>query len=557
MTHSYFPGNSSLVPAIDTGLSKRGEALLLAIVLTGGLTFVTPLLSLFVGVPTLALVALTGAGYAALALFLRRTVVSIYVALIVTVTFAANVPLASTGEFVGHLGPQLWLVQLPLAGAVAFLVADLFADNPRDFDPSTPGLLFGGFVVWSFLAAIFGATARTDAALYFAWFVLQGLAAFAVTHHAVRIDIIRLRTLVETFLVVVAAQTAVAVVQFFHGGLLGLSRLGESAHIPISPVSLGPLGEFATGTYVAGFTGMSFILATLIVLAVPIAIVLALRTDGWRRWGLVAIVIVMAAVLRMTGSDAARGGIVVAALALAGLTLAVYGMPPKRNGRALVKRYVVIAALTLVSAAALFYPSASSGTGSHLTDLSGNDGGTDATGGGGGGNAGGDAPTQPTGGPDIEAILRDLTIPLFDIGTLGIRLQQYITGIELFIQYPLFGIGGANFPYYATARGLPKEIPLHNIYIALLAETGLPGFLLYVGAVAAVLWMGWRAIASTADSLDRALLVGVLAGMIGYLAFAFWDTLMLTKVAGLFSFWILAGGVVGHARRQPFESERG
>ncbi len=585
------------LPELEIGLRKRHEILLLAAVLIVGLTFVSPALSLLSGVPALVFVVIVGAVYGALSVLFRRVLAGSLIGLIVPSTFAANVPLVSHARiltFPAHIGPQLWLVQVPLVVSVVLVVLT----GPREVlsGATKSEGLFAAFVGWTLLAAVFGATARVDTALYFSLLMAQGLVAFVLLRYAVQREILSFGAVVRVFVGTVLAQSLFAVAQFLNGGIFGVSTLGEYDGSYIATLSLGPLGEFAIGTHVAGFTGMSFILASLIVLAAPMAFVLALRGSGWTRAAFLATALVMLAVLRVTGTDAGRGALILALVCLCAALVytnriaLLDRLTGARSSRMSARAVTAITAVltVLVSIVVLFFPSSASGTGSSITDIDGESASPGASGGStgssgdssgssggagggstggstgagssgaGGESAGGSTSVGPGGGggsvggggsgaantrPElVESVLDGLSIPFFDIGNLGIRLIQYVAGIDLFVQYPLFGIGGANFIYYATEYGLPKPLPLHNIYIALLAETGLPGFLLFITLVGSVLWYGSKAATRTSGGL---LCVGLLCGMIGYLAFGFWDTLPLTQVPSFFAFWILAGTVVG------------
>lgn len=548
MSHpqSAFGGYPSWVPTFETDYPTHQDALLLAVLLVGGLAFITPFLTLTVGIPALALVALTGVLYGVCAIVLRRVIVGLYVSLIVTMTFAANVPLASSSylsSFAGHLGPELWLLQLPLAGIVCYLTVTRLRGT-HEPSPSRAEQVFGAFVVWAALSALLGAVVRVDAALYFVLFVAQGLIAFIVIRHAVQTDLIPFRTVVEIFALAVAAHAAIGIIQFFNRGILGVGALGELATMPIVTISLGPFGEFAAATYVSGFVEMSFLLAVLIVIAVPIALALALRATGWRRWGFVAAAVVGTAVIRVTGSDAARGALLVAVGSFAiGLGLLYRRgqlaslVAPAHRGR-IQTAFGSLCAI-MIAGLAFIYPSKALGSTSNIVTLTATNSG-DTT------NAPApDAATVET----AEAILKGLQVPFFDISTLGVRFQQYVAGIDLFLKYPLFGIGGGNFRYHAMDYGLDKPMPIHNVYIADLAQTGLPGFLFFIGTLALVALAGWRAIEQTENPTTRLLLVGVLAGGVGYLAFQFFGYSMLSKINTMMSFWVLAGSVVGLSRR--------
>jgi hypothetical protein len=544
------------LPEFETGYSVRLDALLLAAVLAVGLTFVTPMLSVVLGVSTLPFVALTGIVYGILTLTMRRIIVGLFVGLTVTSTFAANVPLASqsyTAEVVGHLGPELWLANVPLAGVLAYLIVTI-PEREQVLDLSRAEQIFGAFVVWSVLSAFFGAVVRFDVALYFSLMMFQALLVFIACRYAIQNEVFSFRTIVEVFTLVVCAQAAFGLVQLANGESFGLSFLGSGPNATVATFSLGPLGKIPIGTFISGFTGMSFQLAALIVLTAPVVLAFTIRSSGWRRWALIVVTFVLMIVLRATGTDAGRGGFIVALVLFA----AAFGFLYKRGvldlsissitGRPLGHTVIPAIFTVFVTVVILFYPSSEAGLESNRTDINAGDGPVPS------GSSGTTPPSKPESGV-VESTLRELSIPFFDVSTLGIRLQQYVIGLELFIQSPVFGIGGANFAYVATAYGLPHPLPLHSMYFALLAETGLPGLVLYVATLVLVLWSGWQAVTADGSVNNRLLLVSVLSGMVGYLAFGFWDILPLIKITALFPFWILAGAVVGEYRRQSHSGE--
>jgi hypothetical protein len=144
-------------------------------------------------------------------------------------------------------------------------------------------------------------------------------------------------------------------------------------------------------------------------------------------------------------------------------------------------------------------------------------------------------------------IVDQLSIPLFDLSSLGERLQQYVAGVDLVLRYPLFGVGGGNFRFVAAAYGLPNKEgipipePLHNVYIMLLAETGLPGFLLYMGAVGLVFGAGLR---SLLEDHKRDIHLVVLVGFVAFSSFMFF-THLIDRITVLIPFWALGGAVLG------------
>lgn len=561
MSQLRFAQVPSWLPTLDTSLSDRREILALAAVLIVGLTFVTPVLALVTGLPALVFVALVGAGYGACCLLVRRVFAGALVGLLVTTTFAANVPLVSGVDFPGALGPQLWLMQLPLVAAVVLVLLI----GPREVlaGATKPDYLFTAFVGWTLLAALFGATMRLDAALWFSLFMLQALIVFVLFRYAVQRDVFSFELVAQLFVATVVAHSVVAVAQFLNGGHFGVTALGVSGSTRTGVISLGPLGDFVAGTHVAGFTGMSFHLGMFIILAIPMIVILALRASGWRRFVFVAVSLMMAAVLRATGTDAGKGGLLVALVVLGAALVYVkrselLGLMSPRSSQPTTtktthaKNAILAVFAALVSIAALLYPSSTTGSNSAVTDIGSNSGstGSGTVGGAGGASAGSSGAAGAGGGSDaanaqfeaLESLLSSLKIPLFDISTIGGRVQQYVAGIDLFLQYPLFGIGGMNFYYYSPEYGFANNpLPIHNAYIAVLAGTGLPGFLLYSLLLGSILWYGWKAAKQANDGL---LHVGLLCGAVGYLAFAFWDIATVIMVTS-FPFWALAGALIG------------
>lgn len=148
--------------------------------------------------------------------------------------------------------------------------------------------------------------------------------------------------------------------------------------------------------------------------------------------------------------------------------------------------------------------------------------------------------------PALEFVTT-LSLPGFNVGNFIPRIYMYVIGLDLFLQYLIFGIGGANFAYLAEDYGFLTSHEMHNLPIMLLAETGLPGFLLYTGALAAVAVGGWRTFRETRDPLY----LGILAGMAGYLAAMMLRSGFIRGPA-VFTFWALAGVLViqGHTHAQ-------
>lgn len=502
------------------GLARPRETAVLATGLVVGLVGVAPTLALLFGalgfsspLPLLAAVAVVVGAYGLTALLVDRVALGAVVALVVTATFAAEVPLvAGSNAYPGSLDPALWLFALPLGALLGLLT---LRGEFTVGSLTTVEFALGAFVVWSAAVAFVGPVPRPDVALAYAVFSLACLLAFAVAARSVASGVVSFPGVLATFLIAVGGHVAFAAVQVAHQGVFGLSQLGETTQAT-SPITI-PLGSFHIGVFASGFTGGSGPLAMLIVLAVPVALAAAVRHEGPSRLGLLLAVVVAAAILRFTAKDSSRGAVLLGVTTLAGVLLWTNRDrlgPPARAVRRL-GRY---APLLLVALGVLFLPS--------------------RTARGSAGGVGG-------GGPSI---------PFFNLDTLGVRITQYVVGTEVFLAHPVTGVGGGNFRYTAAAEAVPalEGISMHNLYLSLLVGTGVPGFALYSTALLAVFVAGWRAFRSPSD--ERVLVAGVLAALLGGLAVLFWE--LPLRYTSLVPFWLLAGALVGYRRRRSAASHR-
>lgn len=535
----------------NPGRIDRREPVALAVLLVVGLVFVVPVLG-WLGrqtgipgpLPLLGATATVGGAYALYVLVNRRLYLGLGVSLLVTATFAANVPLVpgSTTAYPGHLGPQLWLFQLPL---VALVVVQAVRGEFALESFTRLEYVFGAFVLWTVASALIGDPPRQDTALYFSLFMGWIWLAIAAVGRLVRSGTLRLRQTVMVFLVAVSGHTAFAVVQYLNKGPFGLTVLGEASRFPAEIVLEVPLlNRFFFGVHLSGFTGGNGPLAVLLVLAIPLAAVLGYEREDRLRWLAPIGAVLMAVVLRLTGKDGPRGAVLVSFLALGGLAAVSWWLAAERDWRrslestaAQVRTIGIVAVLTT---AAVLLPSTKSGT-SSATNVDGSWGSDTRSGSDGTADDGGASGGESAGTVDVSAI----SIPYFDLQSLGIRLQQYLAGLIIATENPVFGIGGGNYPYVADQYGLPTKLaggylfPLHSVYVALLAETGVPGFLLYVVSSLLVLWAVWRLF--RLDGPDKVLHAGVLAAVVGYLAVAFW--VVNVRYTIILPFWLLGTAV--------------
>lgn len=541
---------SSRLPNQATGLVRGQEAVPLAVGLLGGLMLLVPAFavlvdafSLPVPLPLLVGVALVGTAYGVAIVVLRRVVVGSVVALIVLTTFKANVPvLDAASRFPKDVVGSVLLVHVPLVLLAGIAIREGWVRHTY----SLPTYLFGGFVLSTTIPVLLQRSPSLLGAASFTLFALFGLVAYIVGVYVVAEGVMSFRTLLQTILVTVGAHAAFAVVQLLNQDPFGFTRLGEGGMRRRVTIATPGIGEASIGPFVSSFTGMSFVLAYLITLTVCVGVVFAARRRGRSRFVLGAGVLVMVAVLRASASDAARGAILVAFVTFGlALTYAFRARIPVVGTRVIhretrpLKSTALSMAFVGLTLLLVGYPS--SGSGSPV----GSSGGT-----GGGGAV--------SSGSSVQTV----SVPLFNVSNLGVRLQQYLIAIDLFSQFPLFGIGGMNYVVVAGEYGMTapwnQNFPnaIHSVYFTLLAETGAVGTVLYLAAILAVLYAGLQLLRW--ECSDTALVAAVLAGMVGVLAYSAFGVLHLYAAAGFFSFWVVAGGLFGeYLRWKPTGGETG
>jgi O-antigen ligase len=117
-----------------------------------------------------------------------------------------------------------------------------------------------------------------------------------------------------------------------------------------------------------------------------------------------------------------------------------------------------------------------------------------------------------------------------DAGSADARAPLNEAALSLIEQFPMFGVGlnnlGNAFPLYDTthnARVLgPINHVVHNLYLYVMAEVGIVGFLAFLWSFAAALALGWL-MRRSPDTLARAIGVGGAAGLLAHLIHGLFD----------------------------------
>jgi O-antigen ligase len=127
------------------------------------------------------------------------------------------------------------------------------------------------------------------------------------------------------------------------------------------------------------------------------------------------------------------------------------------------------------------------------------------------------------------------------------RRILFAEGLRVMLAHPLTGVGILNFGWYSPSI---ERHPVHNAFIQVGSELGIPALLLYVALFAYVGVRLIRAMRSTPDRAVRAGLGSVLAGLIGLTFIVQGEPMAYSQFVWIFlalgeaaSRVVLAGGV--------------
>jgi hypothetical protein len=504
--------------------------------LLGGLLFVgTPVLVVGLTLPTILTVSFVGFVYGVVVVLRRRLVDGLVAATLVLVTFYADLPVYASPS--GRIG--LYLFDVALVPLVLLLVYRGWLDDPHSTERSILGLMTV-FVVWTFLAGVFGAVESLASAVGFAFLQLRYLLVLIVGLGVGR------RYSVSAPLFVLGAALAghlsIAIIESALGGPLGLTYLGDAwiFYGHIRPVVIGPV-QFRRGLFAGGFVGQSRVLIGTVLLVLPAWFYLAASRPRLRL-SLAPLALTIPLVLVIADTDAGWGALFLTLFVTASALLMIRYRADDRTASVALVAVAGTLATSIGTLLADFETapapepaSGSSGTGTVDT----------------GAASGGSTPGFP-----YDVIADTIQeVPLLRTDTLQVRLEQLAAAVDVAYANPLFGLGGWNFRFVATRYGLPDDVSVHNTFFALASEVGVPAMIVFV-AVSILVFVAtvrpfreeWPDPSRTATTL---LLIG--CGMLGFHALSFWIVLYFSPVPYAV-FWFLAGTVVALSGRRTVGS---
>lgn len=136
------------------------------------------------------------------------------------------------------------------------------------------------------------------------------------------------------------------------------------------------------------------------------------------------------------------------------------------------------------------------------------------------------------------------------------RLAHWFAALRMWDRAPWLGVGAGNYATVYPEVRLPLwEDPLghaHNIYLNVLAETGLIGLFAYLLLWILVVGWLWRAIhRASEESWERASQIGILGIIVHLTVHNFFDNLFVQGIYLHLAFWLAAGDVSSIHRAEP------
>ena len=130
------------------------------------------------------------------------------------------------------------------------------------------------------------------------------------------------------------------------------------------------------------------------------------------------------------------------------------------------------------------------------------------------------------------------------------RVYRWIAALRMFQDRPLTGFGAGNFyPYYqgytvaafATyVSDNPEQSTVHNYFLLVLVEQGIPGAIIFVLLIFVILFKGQDIYLQTKDKLNKAWVMTLMLCMVVVLLNVFLSDLIEAIKVGSFFFIILA-----------------
>lgn len=97
------------------------------------------------------------------------------------------------------------------------------------------------------------------------------------------------------------------------------------------------------------------------------------------------------------------------------------------------------------------------------------------------------------------------------------RIKQYSMAFEIMTEKPFFGVGLNELDNYATARGTPALAGIHNVFLYIAAERGIPAMAVFLLIVFLFIKNTMRNAAETRSSIFRGIYAGLFSGIASFM----------------------------------------
>lgn len=452
---------------------------------------VVPTLHLLSGISLLVLTAVALPSLLVFFIVANRLVEGTIAAALIFATVRAGFPLIRSST---PLSPLEVRLADPFVGLLVVLLAIWYVqgawDPPRGLWVIGLGALWVG---WTGLAAIFGAGPDSAAAAFFAVDQARLMLYFAVG--ICLMTLISLRTAIVTIAIAGIGHTFVALAQTLYLEAGTLSDLGGTdpvfAHLYVDPIEIGPL-SFETGAHLGGLAGPSTAFASVALLSLAVCWYYAGRGPLRQRLLAASIIPLLLLPLFLSLSDTIH---ISTPLVIIGASCVLaWPYVPDHIRQWIVRMRRELAATAVVSG--------------------------------------------------VSAVVLSLVIDiesLLGVDSFYSRLETYGAAVAVAQDYPLFGVGGANFLFVAESYGGVEETPAHSIFFEYLASTGVIGVALFLVVIGVV---GWYTAKALNDPRSDQEMVGIVCVWLGAFTLLAMLNLVWPRPSSMGTFWFIAGMLV-------------
>jgi putative inorganic carbon (HCO3(-)) transporter len=144
----------------------------------------------------------------------------------------------------------------------------------------------------------------------------------------------------------------------------------------------------------------------------------------------------------------------------------------------------------------------------------------------------------------VEPALRYRAESIIDMSQNETRLNLWKTAIEVAKAHPLLGVGEDNwdhaFPKFKVEGNYDTTVHPHNDYLNVLASSGVPGLIAFLGMWVIALSTGFRMWRRSGDPLVRSVALGASLSLLGFLVGAFFQNYYGT-FANCLGWWFTVG----------------